>query len=144
MSTKLTLTRGTTLQTLISTAAALNSTVAALGSAITLTDAGYPFADVLVNATCGTTPTANTGLSCWLLRDDGAGNYEDGGTSLTPARRADFTVPLELTTAAQAIIIPDVKLPPGAFKLLVLNNTTGATLTSGWTVKGYCSTFSQG
>jgi hypothetical protein len=136
--------RGTTLQTILNTGASLATATNALGSAITLTDLHYPLADILFNGTFASAPAASQLILCWFLREDGAGNYEDGAAGAlvagVPARNPDFAIPVEPVSTAQVIIIPDVPLPPGPFKLLLQNNA-GQTLNSGYTVKLYASTF---
>ena len=144
MATTLTYKRGSTLDTWLNTGSSLANNAAALSSAITITDTGHILADVKFNGTWGTAPTANTGLSCWLVREDGSGNYEDGdATPTTPARAPDFVIPVRAVNSAQVVVV-QVVLPPGVFKMLVLNDGTGQTLNSGWTVKAIPYTYQNG
>lgn len=126
--------------TLLSTAATLTNNSAALSSAYNNTTGqtgdGYSRGNFTLNATWASAPTAGTALSCWLLKsnDLAGGTYEDGdGTPTTPARAADFVIPVRAVTTAQVVqILAD--LVPGLFKLLAKNDGTGQTISSGWTI----------
>lgn len=96
---------------------------------------GYILADFELVVTYGTAPTANTGCSLWILLTQDGTNYEDGGTSLTPARVPDLVLPLRAVTTEQRII-KRVILPQGIFKILLKNDGTGqAMAATGNTVK---------
>lgn len=77
------------------------------------------------------TPTAGTGVSLWFLRSaDGGTNYEDGSSSVTPARTADVFVPVRaLASGPQRITVP-CWLPAGYFKTLPRNEGTGISFAS--------------
>lgn len=112
----------------------------AIGSAYNNTQGGgggdgYVECDVELVVTYGTNPTANTACSLWLLSTQDGTNYEDGGTSTTPARLPNCTFPLLVTTSAQRII-RRIKMPPGSWKPLLKNDGTGqAMASSGNTLK---------
>lgn len=96
---------------------------------------GYLMAEIELVVTFAGSPTVGTGVSIWFLRVPDATNYEDGGTSLTPARPADVTIPVEVTASAQRIT-KRCLIPPGTFKSLLKNDGTGQAMTSsGNTVK---------
>ena len=91
----------------------------------------------LVLATYSGTPSAGTGVSLWFLRSiDGGSNYEDGSSSVTPARMADVVIPVRaLASGPQRVIVP-CWLPAGYWKPLLRNDGTGISFaSSGNTVK---------
>src|SRR4051812_19407209 len=55
---------------------------------------GYTLCDVELVCTYGSAPTANTGVSVWLLSSQDGSNYEDGSASVTPARLPDIVFPV--------------------------------------------------
>lgn len=131
-----------TIQSLLTTELdSLANNALALGSAVTLTSAGYLFGEVELVVTYGIAPTASTGCSVWFLRDVDGTNYEDGGTSLTPARTPDLVIPVNASTSAQRITRRCL-LPPGTFKALLKNDGVGQTMAaSGNTLKVLPSTY---
>jgi hypothetical protein len=91
--------------------------------------------EVELYVTFGSTPTANTGISIWFLREIDGTNYEDGSSTVTPTRNPDVVFGVRATTNAQRMI-KTCMLPPGNFKPLVRNDGTGqAFAASGNTVK---------
>jgi hypothetical protein len=111
----------------------------ALGSAydntVGQTGDGYTLCDVELVVTYGSAPTANTGVTLWMLATQDGTNYEDGDNSTTPARLPECVFPLRAVTSAQRII-RRIWLPWGKFKPLVKNDGTGqAMASSGNTVK---------
>lgn len=128
--------RGSTEESILTTGLnSLANNALAISGAITITDTGHMLADVCLVVTFGTNPTADTGVSIWFLRETDGTNYEDGGTSLTPARRPDLVIPVLPSTSAQRIIRRCV-LPPGLFKVLLKNDGTGQSFAaSGNTLK---------
>lgn len=112
-----------------------NNSNAVKASALSLTSTGYVLGEVELVVTFGSTPTANTSVSVWFLREIDGTNYEDGSASVTPARNPDVVIPIRATTNAQRIIKQCV-LPSGDFKPLVRNDGTGqAFASSGNTLK---------
>ena len=96
---------------------------------------GYVYCDLELVVTFGTNPTAGTAISFWFLTTSDGTNYEDGGTSVTPARAPDLVIPVRAVTTAQRIIRRCL-LPWGNFKVLIKNDGTGqAFSSSGNTVK---------
>lgn len=103
---------------------------------------GYTLCDLELVVTYGSAPTANTGVTVWLLGSQDGTNYEDGDASTTPARLPDAVFPLRAVTTAQRII-RRVSLPHGLMKALLLNDGTGqAMAASGNTLKIRPVTFS--
>lgn len=124
--------------TVLSTAATLANNALVAGSAYDNTQGqtgdGYTECDVELAVTFGVAPTANTGVSIWFLRSQDGTNYEDGSSSVTPARAPDIAIPVLASTSAQRIIRP-ATLPPGKITVLLKNDGTGQTMSSGWTLK---------
>lgn len=92
---------------------------------------GYPWAKLILTLAAYTgTPAANSSINgWWLLSSDGGTTYEDGSSSVQPARRPDFIIPVRaVATGPQLIIIDRVKIPVGKFKPLLLNNGLGLAL----------------
>lgn len=120
-----------TIQTVLDTA--LNSmanNALVLSGEITLTSLNYLEAEIeLYIAGMGGTPTANTAFVLWILRALDGTNYEDGGTSVTPARLPDAFFTVRAVSTAQRLRAR-VKLPPGAMKFLLKNDGTGQALAS--------------
>jgi hypothetical protein len=129
-------TRGTT-DTLLSTElnSLANNNNAVKSSSVTLSTESYVLADVELRVQFGGTPTANTAISVWFLREVDGTNYEDGGASVTPSRNPDVVIPVRATSNAQRIIKSCV-LPGGTFIPLIRNDGTGQSFAaSGNTLK---------
>jgi hypothetical protein len=56
-------------------------------------------------------------------------NYEDGDSSITPAKAPDFIVPLRNVSTQQKVVVRGIPLPPFKFKPLFVN-TSGVALTN--------------
>lgn len=96
---------------------------------------GYTICDLELVVTYGSAPTANTGVTLWILASADGTTYEDGDASTTPARLPETVFPLRAVTSAQRII-RRVALPPGKLKFLVKNDGTGQDIAaSGNTLK---------
>lgn len=96
---------------------------------------GYTFCDLELVAQFGTNPTAGTGISIWFLQSQDGTNYEDGSSSITPARIPDCVIPVRAVTTAQRII-KRCLLPQGKLTPLLKNDGTGqAFAASGNTLK---------
>lgn len=112
-----------------------NNSLAIKASVLTLASAQYLLAEVELVVTFGVTPTANTGISVWFLREVDGTNYEDGSASITPARAPDVVLPIRAVTSAQRITV-QCMIPPGSFYPLLKNDGTGqAFAASGNTLK---------
>lgn len=90
---------------------------------------GYVLCDVELVVTYGTAPTANTGCSVWFLSTQDGTNYEDGSSSVTPARLPDVVFPVRAVNTTQRII-RRVLLPWGVLKPLLKNDGTGQAMAS--------------
>jgi|SRR5579872_1067672 len=96
--------------------------------------AGFVRCLITLNYKFQTAPGANTGLSLWLLRASDPttdGSYEDGSSTLTPARIPDCVFPVGSSTDTNAHqIAREVRLPAGYFKPLLKNDGAGQSLTA--------------
>ena len=112
-----------------------NNTNVVKSTAVAPTSSEYTMVEVELYVTFGSTPTANTAVSVWFLREIDGTNYEDGSSTVTPTRNPDVVFGVRATTNPQRII-KTCLLPPGNFKPLVRNEGTGqAFASSGNTVK---------
>lgn len=112
-----------------------NNTNVVKSTAVAPTSTEYTMVEVELYVTFGSTPTANTAVSVWFLREIDGTNYEDGSSTVTPTRNPDVVFGVRATTNAQRII-KTCLLPPGNFKPLLRNEGTGqAFAASGNTVK---------
>jgi hypothetical protein len=112
------------------------------GSAYTA-GGGYLLAELELVVTYGTAPTANTGVSVWLLRSVDGTNTEDGSSSVTPARAPDVVFPLRAVTTAQRIV-RRVVIPPGNWTPLAKNDGVGVAMAAtGNTLKILPLTYQQ-
>lgn len=96
---------------------------------------GYTLCDLELVVSFGSAPTSGSAVSTWFLaRPDGT-NFEDGSSSVTPARLPDATFPLRAVTGAQRIV-RRIMLPWGVSSPLIKNDGTGvAFASSGNTLK---------
>jgi hypothetical protein len=90
---------------------------------------GYTLCDLELVVTYGVAPTASTGCTLWLLGTQDGTNYEDGGSSVTPARLPEAVFPLRAVNTAQRII-RRVWLPWGKWQPQLKNDGTGQTMAS--------------
>lgn len=106
---------------------------------------GYVMGKLALNlAAYSGTPNAGSTINGWfLLSPDGGTTYEDGSSSIQPARAPDFIIPVRaVASGPQLIIIDRVRFPVGNFKPIVLNNNLGLSLAStGNTLKALPSSF---
>lgn len=99
-----------------------------LGSAIVNTTNLWLTCDVEFYTTSNFTPVAPASMWLWLLRSLDATNYEDGTSSVQPARGPDIIIPVRAGTSIQPRTIKSgLIIPPGQYKPIAMNNT-GATL----------------
>lgn len=88
---------------------------------------GYPMAEVEFLGGQARSYANQSDISLWLLRCVVSGTYENGSSGFVPGRAPDvrFTLVSGITRATK-----HCRLPPGAMRPLVLNNTTGVALAS--------------
>jgi hypothetical protein len=92
---------------------------------------GYPRGKVeLLLAAYSGTPTANTGVSVWFLRAPDGTNYEDGSSSVTPARPPDVFIPVRAVASGPQRVVKECWFPVGLFKALARNEGTGISFAS--------------
>lgn len=106
-----------------------NALGAAFSNNVGGTGNGYTLCDLQLVVTFGTAPSANTGLTLWLLGSQDGATFEDGSSSVTPARMPECVFPVRAVTTQQ-VIIRRILLPFGIFKPLLQNTGTGQSLAS--------------
>jgi hypothetical protein len=99
--------------------------------------AGDLWADLELNASFGSAPTANTVVDAYLLPSVDGTNYPDGSSSITPSGSLLVGSFVLRNNATQRQVIRGVQLPPqGAlYTVLVVNNAGVSFSASGSTVK---------
>lgn len=97
---------------------------------------GYVLCDVEGVFTFAAAPTANTGVSVWLLMTSDGSNFENAPTaSVTLGRAPDVVLPVT-TGQAGTRVIRRLLCPWGNFKAIAKNDGTGqAMAASGNTIK---------
>jgi hypothetical protein len=95
---------------------------------------GSTLCDLELVVTYSSAPAAGTGCTLWMLGTQDGTNYEDGGTSVTPARAPFCVFPVRAVTTAQRII-QRAYLPWGLMKPLLKNDGTGQAFSTGNTLK---------
>lgn len=73
------------------------------------------------------TPAAGSALYVWFLKQIDGTNYEDGSSSLTPARSPDAVIPIGAVLSGPQRVIVECWMPTGAFKAIAKNVGTGLT-----------------
>src|SRR5438445_8404801 len=79
---------------------------------------GYTLCDLEGKLVFGTAPADNTAMAVWFLLSQDGTNYEDGSTSITPARAPDVVFPFLNTNGTTQIVNRRVLLPWGKFEPL--------------------------
>lgn len=107
----------------------LSTVQGAIGSAVTGNTFQYAQIELQVNSTGAY--SAGDFFSVYFLRAPDGTNYEDGSTTITPARTADVVIPVRgITNGSQRVTIDQVVLPPGSFKPLIFNLASTAVSTA--------------
>jgi len=108
----------------------------AISSAIDNSSNKYLFMDLeLYLASVDLSGQPNPAIYVWLIaRTDGV-NFEDGGTSVAPARFPDAIFRLREVNAAQRVFARMIMTTPDQFKILVQNKTGVTLAASGNTIK---------
>ena len=109
-----------------------------LGSAIDFTVSGIDrelYIDIeLYLASIDLSSQDNPAAYIWLLRRTDGTNFEDGGTSITPARMPDDIIPLREANAAQRVSGKVITVPDQG-KILIKNESGVTWASSGNTLK---------
>ena len=109
-----------------------------LGSAIDFTASGTDrklYIDIeLYLASIDLSSQDNPAAYIWLLRRTDGTNFEDGGTSITPARMPDDIIPLREANAAQRVSGKVITVPDQG-KILIKNESGVTWASSGNTLK---------
>jgi len=108
----------------------------AISSAIDNSTNRHRFLDIEVYlASVDLSSQTNPAIYIWLVaRTDGT-NFEDGGSSVAPARAPNAIVPLREVNGAQRVFARFLLTTPDQFKILVQNKAGAALASSGNTVK---------
>lgn len=114
-----------------SLASSNSNTLSSAGSAIDNSTDKRILADIEFLAGGTYTPTAGGFIELWLLRTLDGTNYEDGSSTVAPARRPDLIIPVRAgtTITPRAGGAGRLIIPPGLFKPIA-RNQSGATLPS--------------
>lgn len=120
------------------------STGKVLGSAIANETDLYQLIDIEIVLASITSGSGSPYIGIWFLYTLDGTNYDDGSTTVDPAKAYAVTVPLKASyTGAQRVVIEDIPIPPLGFKTLLQNNSGAALASSGNTFK-YRRHFEQG
>jgi len=124
-------------------AATLASNAQVLSAAVTLTNPGHRHAWCTLNIpSTSVAVAANTAVLVWFrVSTDGGTTYPDGDASTTPASPPDMTFPLRAVSTAQVVATYVETMPLGSFKVLIRNDSTGATINTTWSLK--CRTHTE-
>lgn len=116
----------------------LASTQAALSSALdNSTDLAF-WEDLMLTATFGVAPTANSVLTLYLVPSLDGTNYGDATSGASPVTSPATYVgvfPLRAVTTIQRVPLRGVQLPPGLYKYQLVNGSGQAFPASGSTLQ---------
>jgi hypothetical protein len=100
------------------------------------TTAADLYGDFELVVTFGVSPSTGATVDLYLLRAADGTNFSDGSSSVAPPNSA-FVGAFEIraVTSAQRIVLPDIVLPPGLWKALIVNSAGQAMAASGNTLK---------
>ena len=128
--------QSTTLDTWYTGGATLASNVAVVSGTVTLTNPGYreAWCTFAFTGTTGT-PVAGTAVTVWLRVSTDGTTFPDGDATIVPADAPSMTFPLRAVTSAQSISAFVPRMPTGVFRVRILNDGTGATIATAYTLK---------
>lgn len=102
------------------------------------------YVDLELAITFGTSPTENSLIEVYVVRQIDGTNYETNSSEGRPKNGFVGGFVLDNVTTAQRLILPGVLLPPNDFKLLVINKSGQAFPASGTVIKGlFYTTFAD-
>jgi hypothetical protein len=119
------------------TGTSLANNAAQVSAAVTLTNSGYREAWCFLDIPgASVAPVAGSVLSVWfrLLSADGT-TFADGDASIAPPDIPSMTFPLRAVTTRQVVQAFVPRMPTSGFRIRTLNDATGATITTAWTIK---------
>lgn len=93
------------------------------------------YADFELAFTMNVAPTADRALSLYIVRSVDGTNFEDGTAARPPRNGWAGAFPSAASTAAQRVVVSGVLLPPGDFRVLLVNETGQSLSASGHTLK---------
>jgi len=96
----------------------------------------YPYITFELVADFGGNPAAGGYVGLWILKEIDGTNFEDGSTTVDPARTEDVYIPLRTNlSTVQRVTIVNIVIPPYGFKVLLRNKSGQAMDASGNTLK---------
>jgi len=133
LGTTQTIIAGTALNAMANNALVLGSAVAWVQSTGGIV--GYVWGRVQLTFKFQTGPTTNTGFNLWFCKSqDGGSTFEEGSTSVNPARPPDLTFLAHdyggTGDTNAHTVSKDIMIPPGSWKALLQNAATGQSLTA--------------
>jgi hypothetical protein len=93
------------------------------------------FADLELVCTHGTAPVVDRTWDVYMVRRVDGTNYENGSATRPPANGYLGSFKLDAVTSAQRMVVPGVVLPPGTFRILLVNSSGQAAAATGNTLK---------
>lgn len=99
-----------------------------LGNEIDGTSLRNQYADWYADLRFAVAPGAGAIVEVYFIIAHDDSNYEDGDSSITPAKTPAFIIPVRSVATQQKIVIPYILLPAFKFKPLFVN-TAGQALT---------------
>jgi len=93
------------------------------------------YADFELVCTHGTAPVADRTWDLYAVRQVDATNYEGATAARPPANGFLGSFVLNAVNTAQRMVLPEMMLPPYAYKLLLVNKSGQAAAASGNTLK---------
>ena len=94
---------------------------------------GYRRGKFRFSGTFGAAPSANSGLSIYLLKGNSTGTTFEPSSVLPPPNQPAATIALDATNATQVRDSDDVDLPAGYWEVMVYNGS-GQTVAAGWSL----------
>jgi hypothetical protein len=115
-----------------------NAATSNASSAFANSGSGNRYLQALFELVCtfASAPTAGKPVDLYILPTVDGTNYADGGGSTVPSAASyagSFAV--RNSASAQRLVLEGIVLPPGDFKLLLINNSGQAMAASGNTLK---------
>jgi hypothetical protein len=114
---------------------ALANAASAVSSAIDNTSGRHMYSDWELAVAYGSAPAANGRCTLYLLPSVDGTNYPDFVSGSEPPHMQVGGFPLRAVTSAQRLVLRRVLVPPGLFKVGLLNSAGQAMPATGTTVK---------
>lgn len=115
---------------------ALANNANVLGSALDFNTGRKLYLDIeLYLATVDLSGQTNPAIYLWMLRRTDGTNFEDGSSTVTPARLPDAILPLREFNGVHRVVAVRVLSSPDQMKMLIKNSSGAALAATGNTVK---------